>query len=64
MRTHDAVALLKTKATPEEGKDYKSFILTLADKVASAHKERGSAEGSVSYPERAAIDSIVEALGG
>ena len=59
----DAVALLETKATPEECQEYKSFILTLADKVASAHKEGGSAEGSVSEPERAAIDSISQALG-
>jgi hypothetical protein len=58
----DAVALLETKATPEECQEYKSFIITLADRVASAHKESGSAE-SVSDPERAAIDSIAEALG-
>ncbi len=59
----DAVALLETKATPEECREYKSFILTLAERVASAHKESGPAEGSVSGPERAAIDSISEALG-
>jgi len=59
----DAVALLDTKATAQECQEYKSFITTLAEKVASAHKESGSAEGSVSDPERAAIDSIAKALG-
>ena len=38
----DAVALLETKATPRECEEYKSFIRTLADRVASAHKERGA----------------------
>jgi hypothetical protein len=59
----DAVALLETKATPHECQEYKSFVLKLAERVASAHKESGSAEGSVSDPERAAIDSIAQALG-
>ena len=59
----DAVALLETKATPHERQEYKSFVLKLAERVASAHKESGSAEGSVSDPERAAIDSIAQALG-
>ena len=43
--------------------EYKSFIIKLAKRVASAHKESGPAEGSVSDPERAAIDSIAQALG-
>ncbi len=59
----DAVTLLETKATPEECREYKSFILTLADRVASAHKESGPGEGPVSDPEREAIDSISQALG-
>ena len=56
----DAVALLEQKATPQEVEDYKSFILTLADKVANAHREHGV---SVSEAERAAISEIAEALG-
>jgi hypothetical protein len=56
----DAVALLERKATPEEVEDYKRFILTLADKVANAHREHGV---SVSDAERAAIDEISAAMG-
>jgi len=59
----DAVALLEAKATPQECQEYRSFILKLAERVASSHKESGSAEGSVSGPEQAAIDSIAQALG-
>jgi hypothetical protein len=59
----DAVALLEAKATPQEREEYKSFILKLAERVASAHKEGGSVEGSVSDPEQTAIDSIAQALG-
>jgi hypothetical protein len=51
----DAVEVLERKATAEEVEGYRRFILTLADKVASAHKEGGE---SVSDAERAAIDEI------
>lgn len=57
----DAVQVLETKATPDEVNDYRRFVLTLADKVANAHKEDGVA---VSGPERAVIADITEALGG
>jgi hypothetical protein len=57
----DAVALLEQKATPEEVDQYRRFVLTLADKVANAHREGGVA---VSDAERAAIDEIAAALGG
>jgi hypothetical protein len=56
----DAVALLETKATPEEVGDYRRFILTLAEKVANAHREHGQ---SVSDAEQEAIDEITTALG-
>jgi hypothetical protein len=56
----DAVALLETKASPAEVGDYRRFILTLADKVANAHREHGQ---SVSDAEQQAIDEIAEALG-
>ena len=56
----DAVALLETKATPAEVGDYRRFILTLAEKVANAHREHGQ---SVSDAEKQAIDEIALALG-
>lgn len=55
-----AVALLERKATPEELDEYRRFILTLADKVAAAHREEGQ---QVSPAEVAAIDQIAGALG-
>ena len=57
----DAVALVETKATPDEVADYRRFILTLADKVANAHREHGQ---SVSDAEQQAIAEITTALGG
>jgi hypothetical protein len=56
----DAVALLERTATAEEVDDYRRFVLTLADKVANAHREHGV---SVSDVERAAIAEISAALG-
>jgi hypothetical protein len=58
----DAVGLLERKATPEQLDAYKSFVLSLADKVANAHREDGSAE-AVSEAEQAAIGEIAAALG-
>jgi hypothetical protein len=57
----EAVALLETKASPEEVDDYRRFIRTLAERVAARHEENGS---SVSPSEQAAIDEIGGALGG
>jgi hypothetical protein len=54
-----AAALLESKATPEELDEYRRFILTLADKVAAAHREEGQ---QVSPAEVAAIDQISGAL--
>jgi hypothetical protein len=56
----DAVEVLERKATPDEVDDYKRFVLTLADKVANAHREGDQA---VSEAERAAIAEISAALG-
>jgi len=56
----DAVALLGTKATTEERDDYRNFVLTLASKVAAAHREGGQ---SVSPAEAEAIQEITAALG-
>jgi hypothetical protein len=57
----DAVAVLQSKATPEEVEDYRKFVLSLAKRVAAAHKEHGE---SVSPPEQAAIGQIEASLGG
>jgi hypothetical protein len=56
----DAVALLEQKATPDELAAYKRFVLSVAGRVANAHREEGV---SVSPAEQAAIDEIAAALG-
>jgi hypothetical protein len=56
----DAVAVLERKATPEELEDYRRFVLTVADRVANAHREGGQ---QVSDAERSAIEEIAAALG-
>ncbi len=55
----EAVELLERKATAEEVEDYRRFVLTLADRVAKAHREGGEA---VSDAERAAIEEISASL--
>jgi hypothetical protein len=57
----DAVGLLERKETAEQLDAYKSFVLSLADKVAKAHREDGNAD-AVSEAERAAIGEITAAL--
>ena len=56
----DAVTLVSSKATTQERDDYRRFVLTLAGKVAAAHKEAGQ---SVSPAEAEAIQQITAALG-
>jgi hypothetical protein len=56
----NAVALLESKATTEELGDYQRFVLTLASKVAAAHREHGQA---VSLAQAEAIQQITEASG-
>jgi hypothetical protein len=56
----DAVAVLESKATAEEVDAYRRFVLTLANKVAAAHREDGQ---SVSPAEADAIEKITSALG-
>ena len=56
----NAVALVGSKATAEELDEYRRFILTLAGKVAAAHREHGQA---VSPAETEAIQQVTEALG-
>ena len=59
-RLRDAIALLEGKATTEECDDYRHFVLTLANKVAAAHREHGQ---KVSPAEADAIEQITVALG-
>jgi len=56
----DAVALVQSKAITGECDDYRRFVLTLANKVAAAHREGGQ---SVSPAEAEAIQQITAALG-
>jgi hypothetical protein len=56
----DAVALLRTKATPEDVTEYAQFVVNLATKVAAAHREHGQ---EVSPAEQEAIQAITQALG-
>ena len=56
----NAAAVLGSKATTEELDEYRRFALTLASKVAAAHREHGH---DVSPAEAEAIQQITEALG-
>ena len=56
----DAVELLERKASAEEVAAYRRFVLTLAEKVANAHREGGE---KVSDAERTAIEEISASLG-
>jgi len=55
-----AIKLLEPKVTLEELDEYRRFVLNLAEKVATAHREDGE---TVSPAERAAIEEIAAALG-
>ena len=57
----DAVSLLEQKATPQEVDDYRRFVVTIANKVANAHREHGQA---VSDAEQSALEEISSSLGG
>jgi hypothetical protein len=56
----DAVALLERKAEQQELADYRSFVVSLAERVAHAHSE---GEEPVSEAEQRAIEEIEGALG-
>jgi hypothetical protein len=55
----EVARLLPGKATPEEVDDYRRFALSVAERVARAHKEGGQ---EISDAERAAISDIEAAL--
>ena len=59
-RLREAVELLERKAAPDEVEGYRRFVLTLADRVAAAHRED---DVSITEAERAALDEIASALG-
>jgi hypothetical protein len=61
----DVVELLEQKASPEEADQYRRFVLTLADRVAEAHREGflGLSGERVSDAERSAVAEIADALG-
>jgi len=56
----DVTELLEHKATAEERDEYRRFVLTVANKVAAAHRERGK---QVTPAEEQAIQDITTALG-
>ena len=56
----DALALVDSKAGPEEGEAYRGFIRGLMDRVARRHEEDGQ---QISPKEQAAIDEISGVLG-
>ncbi len=61
-----AIELLSTKATPAEVDDYKRFTMTVAQAVATAHKEGGFlgiGGKPISDAENLALDEISAALG-
>ena len=58
----DAVAVVAAKATAQELDDYRRFTKDLAERVAHAHRDRGTQDG-VSDAEQAAIAEIATALG-
>jgi hypothetical protein len=56
----NAVTLLDTKATVDEVDGYRRFVLTLANKVAAAHREEGR---GASPAETDAVEQIATAVG-
>jgi hypothetical protein len=65
-RLREAIGILEAKATPEEIDAYKRFVMTVAQAVASAHKEGGFlgiGGKHVSDAENRALDEISTTLG-
>jgi hypothetical protein len=62
----DAIATLESKATPAEIDAFKTFVMTVAQAVASAHKEGGFlgiGGKQISDAENQALDEVSTALG-
>jgi hypothetical protein len=65
-RLRSAVALVESKATPDEAESYKRFAITVAQRAAEADKSGGVlgiGGERVSDAERTALAEIAEALG-
>jgi hypothetical protein len=65
-RIREAAGIADAKATPEDAKAYRDFILTVAEAVANANREGGFAGiggKPVSEREQAALDEIRTTLG-
>jgi hypothetical protein len=61
-----AIEILRAKATPAEVDAYKTFVMTVAQAVASAHKEGGFlgiGGKKISDAENQALDEVSAALG-
>jgi hypothetical protein len=56
----DAIRVLEAKATPTEVSEFSRFVVTVAERVAHAHRENGI---EVSPAEQTAIQEITDALG-
>jgi hypothetical protein len=56
----DAIRALDSKATPTDVSEFSQFVITVAERVAHAHREDGV---EVSPAEHAAIQDITDALG-
>jgi hypothetical protein len=62
----DAIGIVEAKSTPAEVDAYKRFVMTVAQAVASAHKEGGFlgiGGKQISEAENQALDEISAALG-
>jgi hypothetical protein len=65
-RLREAMRILEAKATPEEIDGYKRFVMTVAQAVASAHKEGGFlgiGGKQISDAENQALDELSLTLG-
>lgn len=65
-RVRAAVAIVDAKATPEEARAFRDFILTVAEAVANANREGGFigiGGKPVSESEQAALDELRSLLG-
>jgi hypothetical protein len=58
-RLHEASSLVEQKATADEAEAYRGFVVTVAERVAAAHKEQGE---QVSSAETSAIEAIRSSL--